>query len=430
MENKDATTKKQIEILIAEDSPTQAEHLRYILEKRGFKVWAAADGKEALEFLKRQKPDIVVTDILMPEMSGYELCKKIRSDVDLKDVPVIIVTALSDPTDVLKGLECEADNFITKPYDENFLVSRIHYMITNKELRKNSETEPGINVFFSGKNYYVTAERTHMLDLLLSTYESAYLQNRDLVKAQNDLKELNTRLEETVRELSAANKELAAFSYSVSHDLRAPLRRISGFAGMLLKRLKDHPDEETRRYANILSENSITMGRLIDDLLDFSRVGRSEMQRRRVNLNALVNEVISEIQEELKERKIRWEIDELPDVLGDQALLRLVIVNLVSNAVKFTSTCPQAEIKIGCIDDRDKFTCCVKDNGVGFDMKYVDKIFGVFERLHAQDEFEGTGIGLSIVQRIIARHDGRVWAEGAVGQGAEFYFTLPKIKDT
>src|SRR5208283_4788678 len=151
MENKDVTTKKQIEILIAEDSPTQAEHLRYILEKRGFKVWAVADGKEALEFLKRQKPDIVVTDILMPEMSGYELCKKIRSDGDLKDVPVIIVTALSDPTDVLRGLECEADNFITKPYDENFLVSRIHNMITNKELRKNSESEPGINVFFSGK---------------------------------------------------------------------------------------------------------------------------------------------------------------------------------------------------------------------------------------------------------------------------------------
>ncbi len=430
MENKDVTAKKKIEILIAEDSPTQAEHLRYILEKRGFKVWAVANGKEALQFLKGQKPDIVVTDILMPEMSGYELCKRIRSDADLKDVPVIIVTALSNPTDVLDGLEAEADNFITKPYDENFLVSRIQYMIANKELRKNSETEPGINVFFSGKNYYVTAERTHMLDLLLSTYESAYLRNCDLIKAKNNLKELNERLEETVRELAAANKELAAFSYSVSHDLRAPLRHISGFAGRLLKRLKDHPDEETRHDADAISEASKKMSMLIDDLLNFSRLGRAEMQKRKVNLNALVSEVVREIQEELKERKIRWEVDELPDVLGDQSLLRLVMVNLVSNAVKFTSNRSQAEIRIGCKDEGDRFTCYVKDNGVGFDMKYVDKLFGVFQRLHTQNEFEGTGIGLANVQRIIARHGGRVWAEGAAGQGATFYFTLPKIKET
>src|SRR5208283_1125917 len=140
MENKDVMSKKQIEILIAEDSPTQAEYLRYVLEKSGFKVWAVANGMEALEFLKSQRPDIVVTDILMPEMSGYELCKRIRSDVNLRDIPVIIVTALSDPTDVLEGLEAEADNFITKPYDEGFLISRIQYMIANKELRKDSET--------------------------------------------------------------------------------------------------------------------------------------------------------------------------------------------------------------------------------------------------------------------------------------------------
>ena len=430
MENKDVTAGKKIEILIAEDSPTQAEHLRYILEKRGFKVWAVANGKEALESLKRQKPDIVVTDILMPEMSGYELCKRIRSDSDLKDVPVIIVTALSDPTDVLEGLEAEADNFITKPYDEGFLISRIQYMIANKELRKNSETEPGINVFFSGKNYYVTAERTHMLDLLLSTYESAYLQNRDLIKAQNDLKELNERLEETVREVAAVNKELEAFSYSVSHDLRAPLRHMSGFAKLLQKRLEGHADEKIRDYAAAITQASKKMDMLIDDLLNFSRLGRSAMQKRKVNLNALVSEVVREIQEDLKGRDIIWEIDKLPDVVGDQALLRLVMVNLISNAVKFTSTRPQAEIKIGCKDEGDKVTCSVIDNGVGFDMKYVNKLFGVFQRLHTQDEFEGTGIGLANVQRIIARHGGRVWAEGAVGQGAAFFFTLPKIKDT
>ncbi|HKN19515.1 MAG TPA: ATP-binding protein, partial [Dissulfurispiraceae bacterium] len=370
------------------------------------------------------------TDILMPEMSGYELCKRIRSDVNLRDIPVIIVTALSDPTDVLEGLEAEADNFITKPYDEGFLISRIQYMIANKELRKDSETQPGINVFFSGKNYYVTAERTHMLDLLLSTYESAYLRNRELIKAQNDLKELNERLEETVRELAASNKELDAFSYSVSHDLRAPLRHMSGFVELLKKRLGDSPDVKTRDYVDMISAASKKMSLLIDDLLNFSRLGRSVLYKGKVNLKALVGEVVREIQNEKKERNIRWELDELPDVVGDESLLRLVVVNLVSNAVKFTSTRPLSEIKIGCKEDEDKFTCFIKDNGVGFDTKYADKLFGVFERAHTQNEFEGTGIGLANVQRIISRHGGSTWAEGTVGQGATFYFTLPKIKET
>jgi light-regulated signal transduction histidine kinase (bacteriophytochrome) len=152
------------------------------------------------------------------------------------------------------------------------------------------------------------------------------------------------------------------------------------------------------------------------------------MQKKKLNLNVLVSGAVREIQDELKDRKIRWDIAELPDVLGDKSLLRLVIVNLVSNAVKFTSTRPLAEIRIGCKDEVDKFTCSIADNGVGFDMKYADRLFGVFQRLHTQEEFEGTGIGLANVQRIILRHGGRVWAESVVGQGATFYFTLPKIK--
>ena len=198
---------------------------------------------------------------------------------------------------------------------------------------------------------------------------------------------------------------------------------------LLIKRVKDHPDEKTYSYAGSIYESSKKMGMLIDKLLNFSRLGRSAMSKNKVNLNALVKEVVREIQGELKERKIRWEIGELPDVVGDKSLLRLVLVNLVSNAVKFTSTRPEAEIRIGCKDEEDRFTCSFSDNGVGFNMKYVEKLFGVFQRLHTQDEFEGTGIGLSIVQRIIARHGGRIWAEGAVGQGATFYFTLPKIKE-
>ena len=174
-----------------------------------------------------------------------------------------------------------------------------------------------------------------------------------------------------------------------------------------------------------ISGASKQMDMLITDLLALSQIGRAEMQKRKINFFALVKGVVREIQDEVPERDIRWEIDELPDVFGDKSLLRLVIMNLLSNAVKFTSTRQQAKIKIGCKDEEDNITCSVRDNGVGFDMKHVDRLFGAFQRLHSRAEFEGTGIGLANVQRIISRHGGRVWAEGVVEQGATFYFTLP-----
>jgi light-regulated signal transduction histidine kinase (bacteriophytochrome) len=171
------------------------------------------------------------------------------------------------------------------------------------------------------------------------------------------------------------------------------------------------------------------MGMLIDDLLAFSRMGRAEMKKQKVRLDSLIKGIVREIGEEMKKRDIAWKIDELPVVYGDHSLLRLVFVNLLSNAVKFTSARPRAAIEIGYREDRDEVTFFVKDNGIGFDMEYADKLFGVFQRLHTQDEFEGTGIGLANVRRIISRHGGRTWAEGVQGEGATFYFTLPKAKE-
>ena len=193
---KNTAGKNHLDILIVEDSRTQAEELRYILEKKDFRVSLAVNGKEALHFLQRRIPDIVITDILMPEMDGYELCKRIRADEKLKDVPVILVTSLSEPTDVIKGLEAGANNFITKPYDEKYIISRIEYLLANRELRRNAETDMGAKVFFSGHNYFITAERLQILDLLLSTYESAYHQNRELLTTQKKLRESNEQLQE------------------------------------------------------------------------------------------------------------------------------------------------------------------------------------------------------------------------------------------
>jgi PAS domain S-box-containing protein len=270
-------------------------------------------------------------------------------------------------------------------------------------------------------------ERTSALSI---TNEELLAEIEERKRTEAQLEEYRRSLEEQVTErtaeLLAANKELDAFSYSVAHDLRAPLRHMQGFVELLKKRLVDVPDEKVHSYANTIAGASAKMGILIDSLLSLSHLGRTAIKKRKVGLNALVSDVAQDLQAAVKGRDIKWEIAELPEVYGDKALLRLVFVNLISNAVKYTNSRPRAEIKIGCNEEGDKFICSVKDNGVGFDMKYVNKLFGVFQRLHTQNEFEGTGIGLATVRRIIARHGGSTWAESSLGRGATFYFALPK----
>ena len=227
-------------------------------------------------------------------------------------------------------------------------------------------------------------------------------------------------------ELAAKSKELEAFAYSVSHDLRAPLRHVVGYTELLQKRVASGLDETSHRYLVTVRDAARRMGVLIDDLLAFSRVGRAEMQMAPVSLEQLVKEALSEVRQETEGRDIVWRIGTLPTVYGDRSMLKLVLVNLISNAVKFTRPRPQAEIEIGSTSGRsDESVVFIRDNGVGFDMKYVDKLFAVFRRLHQAEEFEGTGIGLASVQRIVQRHRGRVWAEGVVDRGATFYFALP-----
>ncbi|MGD1092925.1 MAG: ATP-binding protein [Bryobacteraceae bacterium] len=238
---------------------------------------------------------------------------------------------------------------------------------------------------------------------------------------------LNQELAKRSTELEAINKELEAFAYSVSHDLRAPLRHMAGYTELLQKRASSVLDEKGHRYMAMMLESAKRMGTLIDDLLAFSRIGRTETQKTLVSLDQLVKEALAEIRQETEGRRIAWKIGALPEFYGDRSMLRLLLVNLVSNAAKFTRTRPQAEIEIGCSGGQTGETVVfIRDNGVGFDMKYVDKLFGVFQRLHSSDAFEGTGIGLATVQRIIHRHGGRVWAESLVDQGTTFYFSVPK----
>ena len=246
-------------------------------------------------------------------------------------------------------------------------------------------------------------------------------------RTEGAIRQLNAELAKQTTELEATNTELEAFAYSVSHDLRAPLRHMVGYTELLQKHASAILDERSRRYMLMILESAKRMGDLVDDLLAFSRIGRAETQKTMVCLEQLVKEAVSEVQQETDGRNIVWSIGALPQVYGDRSMLRLALVNLISNAVKFTSTRPQAEIEIGCTDGKDdEVVVFIRDNGVGFEMKYVNKLFGVFQRLHRAEEFEGTGIGLATVRRIIHRHEGSVWAEGLVDQGAIFYFSVPK----
>ncbi len=247
---------------------------------------------------------------------------------------------------------------------------------------------------------------------------------------EDALKNLNKGLENYTKQLQYVNKELEAFSYSVSHDLRAPLRAIDGFSRIMIEDYHDRLDDEGKRLLNIIRGNTLQMGKLIDDLLSFSRGGRKELKISEVNMEELARSVFDELKSTTAGRDVHFEAKALPHVYGDRSLIRQVWVNLFSNALKFTRSRQQPSIEIGSFSGENESIYYVKDNGVGFDMQYADKLFGVFQRLHSSEEFEGTGVGLAIVQRIIHRHSGRVWAEGKVGEGAIFYFTLPVIRES
>ena len=249
----------------------------------------------------------------------------------------------------------------------------------------------------------------------------------DRKRRDRDIRTLNENLEKRSSQLQASNQELEAFAYSVSHDLRAPLRHMVGYTELLQKGASSALDQKNRRYMTMILESAKRMGELIDDLLAFSRIGRAEARKTLFSLEQLVTDTVREAQPETVGRNITWTLGTFPDVYADRSMLRVALMNLLLNAVKFTRTREQAKIEMGCVDGKDDETVVfIRDNGVGFDMKYSNKLFGVFQRLHQKEAFEGTGIGLATVQRIVHRHGGRVWAEGAVDTGATFYFSVPK----
>jgi two-component system, sensor histidine kinase and response regulator len=401
-------TGQPLEILVVEDSATQLQHLTHILEQGGYAVRTASNGEVALTRLGERRPSLVISDIIMPGMDGYQLCRRIKEDDAFSGIPVILVTYLSHTHDVVRSLEAGADNFIMKPYEPEFLLARVRRTLAARQDEGHCPPSEFL-LQIEDKDYCIRSNPRRMLEVLLSTYETALQKNERLKAAQEALK--------------AANQELEAFSYSVSHDLRTPLSVITGYSDLLWLDYRELLDEDGRNHLMMVRKSAEKMDRLISDLLELSRVTRTELKRERFDLTAMLREIVAELRKENPSRQVDCSIQEGMEIAGDSSLLRIALENLLRNAWKFTSKKERGRIEAGW-SPRTEPVYFLRDNGAGFNMQEVENLFASFRRLHSEDEFPGTGLGLTIVQRIVHRHRGRIWAEGRVNEGATFFFTV------
>ncbi len=407
----------------------------------GYEVVSAHNGVEALQKLDQEKFDLIISDILMPQMDGFELCHQVKQREDLRNIPFVFYTATyTEKKDEELGLRLGASRFIIKPVEpENFLamVRDVFQQYEAGRLPPVSSPEEKEEVLlkaYNGRLVHKLDRKVQQLESLtqelkrtLAVMEEEVVRRR---KAEEDVRKLNADLEERVRqrtaELAAANNDLETFVSAVSHDLRAPLRAFVSYSQLLALDWRDKLDEEARIYLDRLQSEAQRMGGLLEALLQLSSSTRAELRRQRVDLSEMAREIERDLRREQPHRQVDFIV--VPDLVtqGDPVLLRSLLRNLLGNAWKFTANSPQAHIEFGRIEHGGKPGYFVSDNGAGFPMESAKKLFIRFNRLHDSSQFPGTGIGLATVSQIVRRHAGEVWAESAPEKGAIFYFTLPQ----
>ena len=404
-------------ILAIEDSMVQAKKLEYIFFKNNIAFEICVNANDALIQIEKHQPIIIVSDIIMPGMNGYELCKILKNNPATKRIPVILLTSLQDPHDIIKGLQAGADSFISKPYEEQFLISRINHLLENSKNAVELPDDGAVNLLFDNVNYEINSDKKQVINLLLSVYESAILRNNELVA-------IKTKLEETNLTLEQANEDLAAFAHTVSHDLKNPLNAIMGFSELLIQNKRCQCCKEEFSYMDIVNKSSKSMLNLINDLLNFAKSGITEIERTKIDLSKIALGVVEDIKLRNPEYNMKVQIANDLYAEADPKLMQIVFDNLLGNACKYSQKSNNPTITVGKTEQFGQEVIFVKDNGAGFDMAKADKLFQPFQRLHSNAEFKGTGVGLSTVKKIIERHDGRIWAESEVGVGSVFYFKI------
>ena len=374
------TEQSKPRLLIVEDESIVVADIAIRLAQMGYEVVGSATrGDQALVLAEQLQPNLVLMDIhLQGTMDGITVAREMRARLSL---PVVFLTAYGEGVTFQRAKEAEPFGYILKP-------------IEDRELRI-------------------------VIDMALYKHQAER-------KLQAFNAELEQRVADRTAELETANKELEAFCYSVSHDLRAPLRAVDGYTRILVDDHAAGLDAEGQRVCAIIQQGARDMGQLIEDLLAFSRIVRSSLKLSAVDMATLARSIFFEVTSPAERERIDFQVGALPQAVADPTLLRQVWLNLLSNAVKFSGKRPRAGIDVQASERDGEIVYSVRDNGAGFDMQFADKLFGVFQRLHSVKEFEGTGVGLAIVRRIIERHGGRTWAEGLPGKGATVYFSLPK----
>ncbi len=446
--------KRSTNILIVEDSTTQALLLKRILETQGYNVTVAENGQLGLDALRKSRPDIVISDVMMPVMDGYTMCRTIKSDGDLQSIPIILLTTLSDPEDIVRGLEASADAYVIKPYNREHLLAKVESVLS-PPVRDLGDGQ--FEIAIGGKKYKITSSRQQILNLLLFTYENAIFQNRELIKVQYELKKLNEKLEEKVEERTAelseeiaerkkieaslveANEQLkeldrlkSEFLSTVSHELRTPLSIIREGVSLCLEGIAGDVTEMQLTLLSSAQEGIDRLTRLITDLLDISKIEAGKIRLRKSSLNVceVVKKTEDRFRTQAEEKGLRL-TSYLPDndviLFADGDKLFQIFDNLISNAIRFTDTGGQIGIHL---EETDADVICrVSDSGIGIAKQDIPKLFSKFEQVGRVDGpgYKGTGLGLAIVKGLVEKHGGTISVTSKPKKGTTFTFTLKKV---